>query len=952
MNQLWLEFSRQEGQQLDLPSATERRCANCHLPAQRLAFRIDDRDGNARFLGKRCLPQDCQIDLSTGTDNLRERNGARQLEASPDIHIGQIQRLASPIRDDQHLLPVTAAEGESEGHLQRRGCHRFSLMMPQVEKRNDSRSAHGTDHADFFAEVVFYAGEVAAFILKLRCSRAVWHQDESNADGDTRKTYTTSITGSDVLRYILCEHCELLSHKMPHREGCVIVRRFGSSEHGPNSPNFSAWTLERLPFTFRDGMLTMVQSLTYAVGKRSQTSMPILEPVVKSLREALGNVKDVVLFPNSRREDRLEGGDGDYINPGRAREVLGGTEVLTQNLARRLVARMQLLIENKFRDLDTVEQLNRDWQSYRDLSPDAKKVAMEALLGLAVKQRTATKATIDLRTKEIKDARERMEHPGELFLLEQILEEILTRRLEQENRRTVEASLAGLCEGPEPLLIRENSDFRVVSGDVLFQRYGPPMDSKPKIKLGWGVVLARAMEDWTAEDLRILAEAVRRFGVVKIKKASEGCTTIYLQIEPDQERALRAAFENGELEYLGVTLLVEPKALEDDDSQPSAGDITTASQSEVLTPSDLERNLRGALRTAALLRPWQRLRYLFSPSLATSPLWRTIWESDERAYLFPGLHEQWKSLRADLTMTLFWWPMLTAVLIAAALLRFPAPAIEFGVLTGLALAVCGAQPCSFLISPVACGSAILPMGVFGLAQGLIFAMLQGEGVFEKVSIRADFTTSVIGGLVGLAAPAMRAAPPAPAIPTQVIVSIIAALALAIACTGWLMGQPRRALGTLERYTKRQEVIGTVLGFLTGAGIPLVIGLEHLFHFWLPQPFSFVLAFGLIGGTWIGGSTYLRFEPDQGAVTVRRLTIAILCHVGFASAIILFAYRNAGSLAGSIGLAASNGIFHSTFFTSAFVVAQRKGGVRAAFWATVFEGAGGFTGFLLFRLLHG
>jgi hypothetical protein len=49
------------------------------------------------------------------------------------------------------------------------------------------------------------------------------------------------------------------------------------------------------------------------------------------------------------------------------------------------------------------------------------------------------------------------------------------------------------------------------------------------------------------------------------------------------------------------------------------------------------------------------------------------------------------------------------------------------------------------------------------------------------------------------------------------------------------------------------------------------------------------------------------------------------------------------------LSAATGWFHATFFTASFVFGSAVGSARAATVAAAIEGAGGFLGFVLWRL---
>jgi hypothetical protein len=162
-----------------------------------------------------------------------------------------------------------------------------------------------------------------------------------------------------------------------------------------------------------------------------------------------------------------------------------------------------------------------------------------------------------------------------------------------------------------------------------------------------------------------------------------------------------------------------------------------------------------------------------------------------------------------------------------------------------------------------------------------------------------------------------------------------------------MGQPVRAR-RVARYSRRQEILGSVVGSCAGASIGLVCLLNALFS-WLglAQPGAFLLAFTLVA---IPVFTVMTGRTSNGAGW-RKFCFA----VGYAALACMFVsigYYGAGTTIGLVGLSLATSWYHSLWFTGAYVFGEKLGGVRAAVGATVLEGALGFTAFVIVRLLQG
>lgn len=546
------------------------------------------------------------------------------------------------------------------------------------------------------------------------------------------------------------------------------------------------------------------------------------------------------------------------------------------------------------------------------------------------------------------------------FLLD-LVDAVIEERSKRGNLQELTKKLHLLCGRDEGIVCCNKGKFSIVEHQILLDRYGRrrrfgPRQSEPKMAVASesdngvdvGVVWWRDPEYWTPELLDELFSILRVKGIVVsyVPKVEEGCTTVYLRTTDGGAQKIVSAFHNGELASAGVVATTKPAgAVGRRFFGPFSPDVALAWEPDSDAGRRIRRSLRAALWRERGMRPWRRLRYLFSPSVARSPLWHTIAASDDRAYANPGVLHRWKSLRTDLGMTLLLWPLLTAAVLTLALLQLPMDAIESGVLTGVALAVMGAQPCSLLISPLACGAGVLAIGsAFGLAHAMIIAHLDAGTLFSRAAILNDFFLSVEGGLVGISGPAWRSG-----LNIVVIVALVCSMAVAIAMAGWLMAQPQRASEERSRRITWDELRGAAIGASSGAGIGLVYGLNRLMHVWFAQPTALIVAFSLVSGVWMGISTFLRFEPKTGSGIAKRAVSTGITHAVAAGGLIAVTFWTAGTPIGRILLATSNGFFQSTFFTTAFVIGLRHSGPRAAFGAVLLEGALGFTVFLVLRI---
>lgn len=424
---------------------------------------------------------------------------------------------------------------------------------------------------------------------------------------------------------------------------------------------------------------------------------------------------------------------------------------------------------------------------------------------------------------------------------------------------------------------------------------------------------------------------------------SEGCTAVTIEVDAEGAEDLN---EKPDAPTAGESRLIAIC----DRTGESGSIVERLSPAPVLidpmAPDHSERfrrEWRRARLREGIVRPWRRLRFVFSPDVRSCRLAHVIAESGERAYCIPGLAARRASLAVDLRMAIVLWPTMTTLLVGFLLFRLgiaSPPALFVGVLTGAALALLGAQPCSLVVSPLVCGGGGVVMSIgFGFAQTLIFARLNAAALFSRTAVRRDFFTAVTGGLVGLSAPAWPAA-----FPPASIVLLISLVALSIAAAAWLMAQPGRARRDSVSRPAWRHWTGTLAGSAAGGGIGLVNVLGAITGRGASQPWSFILAFAIAGGAAVALAVFLATGEIERAVPYT------VSHLALASILFATAYETAGTPIGWLSLAAASGYFHSTWFTAAFMIGQSIGGIPAAVGAAVLEGSLGFSAFVILRLL--
>lgn len=484
------------------------------------------------------------------------------------------------------------------------------------------------------------------------------------------------------------------------------------------------------------------------------------------------------------------------------------------------------------------------------------------------------------------------------------------------------------------------------------------------------------------------------FGDVRLVDCREGCVELVIDLRREDAERLLAAWRTGELAHLGVAQVrtsgevgaVSRFAPRPVDVRSGAGDDA----------EEVKRFFKVAGRIEAVRRPLRRLRWLLSPSIARSPIAHTLAESDTRFFCAENVGENWAAMRRDWAACLVFWPCITAllILISCGLVAVAGVPVSMGMglLTGLALSVAGAQVCSSVVSPLACGAAGILLGwAFGFSHAVLHGAFAGGGMLSAASVLANPFIAVNGGIVGLTATQWRSV-----FPGAVIAVMLLSTGISIAAAAWMMARPaglqspqwiaamtadvwhssRFLRGVQTLYATRfqslfaglsragaaststswkpphglrgltfAEVCATAMGTMAGLGIPLVLGLTALLQReGVAPPVAFSAAFCAIGGAAFAVSIRLRTSRWS------RVLAFALVHAGLAATLFSFAFGYAGTTLGLVALAGSTAWFHATWYTCAFAIARHLGSPRAAAFSAAIEGGVGYVIFILIRLV--
>jgi hypothetical protein len=446
-----------------------------------------------------------------------------------------------------------------------------------------------------------------------------------------------------------------------------------------------------------------------------------------------------------------------------------------------------------------------------------------------------------------------------------------------------------------------------------------------------------------------LEEGIRLIvGETKIEKVSDACTEITLHLTEEDAARVHQAFVKGDLEDVVACHVFGHRSRED---VTLAGTFVIDPDSATFE-QDVESAWRGALRRDEFARPWRLLSAIFSPSVRFSRLAHVVEASAAHCYAAP--HKNWRAVAADLRVCWIAWPLFTACL----LLAFSALAVVFhvlaptlsviaGIAAGLLLGIAGGQVCAMVVSPIGCGAGSIVMGLaFGVVHGIVLSRLAGAEVLSRHAIQSDFFTSVVGGVLGLAAPRLRSGFSLPALAV-----LLATVAFSIAFSGWLMAQPRRAIARQEPVSRFRSVLGGLVGSSVGAMIGIAFAITTLLrHVGGSEFVSFAMSFTILGGATTATVIWLRFGLTNRSGLLRAAVFG-LAHVVVSCALFAAAFNSAGSWEGTLALAAATAWFHATWFTGAFIVADTVGSIGSTLAATTIEGAIGFTAFIVVRVFR-
>ena len=471
--------------------------------------------------------------------------------------------------------------------------------------------------------------------------------------------------------------------------------------------------------------------------------------------------------------------------------------------------------------------------------------------------------------------------------------------------------------------------------------------------------------------LEVQQQVLRDVGIkLGIFSLVTGCTTIKIEVPREIADHLVAAFREGRLPEDILAVQETDRRTVFHPGKPAIPDNAPEAEAAF-------RRLWFKLRIRqAVIEPWRRLRWLFSPNIAGSPVADVIHDSDGLAYASPELvGKNLAAFGSELVMAWLIWPFLSTLLLYVTLLPLagvlPDLAIRQGILAGLILAFAGGQICASVVAPTAAGAgAVLIAWAFGLAQAIAIGQMKVSGVLVHKAIEDDFFIAVTGGAVGLSVTRWPGH-----VPAILIVLVLAGIAASIAASGWLMSQPMRAgeyampkwrdglrswilrimrmmpgghahIGASGPGAGKIAAVGGMIGASVGACIGVTFAVHSLFMtFGLSPAAAFSWALGIVGGSVFGFT--VKLAGKRGArgsaicAAVYFVAVFALCHV----------IDRANDAIGLIALSALTAMYHATWFTGAFLVGAQFSR-RAAIVATALEGGVGFTVFIMVLIIHG
>ncbi len=437
----------------------------------------------------------------------------------------------------------------------------------------------------------------------------------------------------------------------------------------------------------------------------------------------------------------------------------------------------------------------------------------------------------------------------------------------------------------------------------------------------------------------------------------EGSTVLTIKLNPEDSKMLERALLEGQTELPeGITVRWE-------ETRPTSWfqdfrdvEVDLAERS----PSELSDLLRKAYFQEFLVRPWRRLYSLLWFQPYESPSANVLGASSSRAYGHGQLKSQWRSLWSDLKIGWLAWPVLTCLLVTLSCLvagLFGLPTnLAWGLATGLVLSLIGAQPCSYVVSPLAChGGAIFVGWAFGFSSALLMGNPDIAHQITGAVILTDPFKSITGGLMGLTAPNWRPAQSTlHGLPLVIIGLMLTLTALGIGMSAWLMGQAKSAQTAMRPKGLLPDWAGAGIGFFAGGAIKGVQALTQAFvkYGHLEPPKAFACAFALIAGLAMAAMIAWRTKKSPGVIL--RATTAGLIHAAIAFSLTVATFTAANhsyTFVSTCLVCATCGYYHSTWFSGAYVIGEALSSTRGAVIAAMLEGIPFYLAFLVSTMLH-
>jgi hypothetical protein len=441
-----------------------------------------------------------------------------------------------------------------------------------------------------------------------------------------------------------------------------------------------------------------------------------------------------------------------------------------------------------------------------------------------------------------------------------------------------------------------------------------------------------------------------RFGVLLrrfvLKTLREGCTELVLRLPAASVAEALELFLAGELEPLGIVTAYADLPRDRGWRDGPAESFTLAAAD---TPARLEQRWRQACRRQPLVSAAEEtatsldlLAALAAPGYRCLGTTRRVLRASAEQFLAaprfkPGelIPIAWRGYVQ--------WPLLAAALLAGAGWLFQATgqpvALGFGALFGLALSFVGSVNCAFCASPLAgAGGAVGLTVVFGLTAALIAPLRGGIAALAQALAECDPFVAVVGGISGAEAPLLLR------LPAWSTATVLLATGAAIVWSGWVMLRPHGERPAVHTAAARPW-LGGVLGAGAGGGIAAIYAASGWLGAWWRSPaLGFTGAFLCIGGAATAFSVWLASGSRRQALRLGLLHGAMT--LGGASLLFFARGRPIGLVLGGM----ATGFFHATFFMTALMIGWALGGRRAAVVAAGLEGAGGYLGFVVSRML--